>query len=52
MSSMLKGKEKNLLNDDYLRHLSIENQFFKDNFSFYHNFIFCNFKTSLKKDYL
>ena len=50
------GKEKNLLNDDYLLRLGAENGFFQDTFSFNYDFIFYNCKTSLaiifiKKNY-
>ena len=47
-SRKLNGKEPNLPNDDYLLQLGAENQFLQDTFSFNNNFIFYNFKTSLK----
>ena len=53
----LKGKETNLPNDDYLLRFGAQNLFFKDTFSFNHNFMFYNFKSSfkyifIKKNYL
>ena len=45
---ILKEKETNLPNDDYLLRLGVENYFFKESFSFNYNSIFNDFKTSLK----